>query len=112
MAKIFLFDDNLGLKMGIRLQNRQETAEILALQALEWLAGKEDLVNAFLGGSGLSPADLARTGEDAVMMASILDFLLEDESRLLEFCADIGISPAAPLAARAYLPGGDVPHWT
>lgn len=112
MAKIFLFDDNLGLKVGIRLQNRQETAEILALQGLEWLAGQDDLVNTFLGGSGLSPADLARTGDDPVLMASILDFLLEDESRLLEFCADMGIAPEAPLEARAHLPGGDVPHWT
>ena len=46
------------------------------------------------------------------MMAAILDFLLEDEARLLAFCADTGIAPAAPMAARVHLPGGDVPHWT
>jgi hypothetical protein len=112
MAKIFLFDDNLGLRLGIKLKNRQETAEILALQALEWLAGQEDLVNSFLGGSGLSPSDLARIGGDPVLMAAVLDFVLEDEPRLLAFCADTGIAPTAPMAARAHLPGGDVPHWT
>ncbi len=111
-AKIFLFGDNLGLKVGIRLQNRQETAEILALRALEWLVAQEDLVNAFLGGSGLSPSDLARIGGEPVLMASILDFLLEDEARVLAFCADAGVAPTEPMAARLHLPGGDVPHWT
>jgi Protein of unknown function (DUF3572) len=112
MAKIFLFVDNLGLKVGIRLQNRQETAEILALQVLEWVAGQEETVNAFLGGSGLLPSDLARIGGDPVLMAAVLDFLLEDEALLLAFCADTGVAPTAPMAARAHLPGGDVPHWT
>lgn len=100
------------MKAGITLQNRQETAEILALQALEWVARQEEVVNAFLGGSGLSPSDLARVGEDPVLMASVLDFLLEDEARLLAFCADTGMAPTAPMAARVHLPGGDVPHWT
>ena len=112
MAKIFLFDDNLGLKVGITLQNRQDSAEILALQALEWLAGQEDLLNTFLGGSGLSAADLGRIGGDPVLMAAVLDFLLDDEAHLLSFCADMGIAPTAPMAARVHLPGGDAPHWT
>ncbi len=112
MAKIFLFGDNLGLKAGITLQNRQELAEILALRVLEWVAGQEDIINAFLGGSGLSPSDLARIAEDPVLMAAVLDFLLEDEARLLAFCADTGVAPTAPMSARAHLPGGDVPHWT
>jgi hypothetical protein len=98
--------------MGITLQNRQETAEILALQALEWVVGHEDLVNTFLGQSGFSPLDLARIGADPVLMAAVLDFILEDEARLLDFCSDKGLAPTAPMAARAHLPGGDVPHWT
>jgi Protein of unknown function (DUF3572) len=94
------------------MQNRQETAEILALQGLGWLAGQEDLVNAFLGASGLSEQDLRMAAAQPETLAAVLDFLLEDETRLLAFCADCAIAPEKPLHARAFLPGGDVPHWT
>lgn len=98
--------------MGITPQYRQDTAEILALQALTWLVGQEALVHEFLGSSGLSGADLARAATRPEMLAAVLDFLLEDDSRLLAFCAEAGVAPANPMAARALLPGGDVPHWT
>lgn len=77
-----------------------------------WLVEQEDLVNAFLGASGLSPADLAQIAARPELMAAVLDFLLEDETRLLAFCADAGIAPTEPMSARLALPGGDVPHWT
>jgi Protein of unknown function (DUF3572) len=111
-AKIFLFDDNVGVRGRIIMRNRQEAAEILALQALGWLVAHEELVNAFLGASGLTERDLPRAASRPDTLAAVLDFLLEDETRLLAFCADAGISPENPMAARALLPGGDVPHWT
>ncbi len=98
--------------MGNRQQFRQETAEILALRALAWLAAQEDLVNGFLAATGLSVSDLTQAAARPEMLAAVLDYLLEDESCLLAFCADQGLDPEAPMAARVFLPGGDVPHWT
>ena len=36
----------------------QETAEILALEALSWLVGNDDLLPVFLGSTGVSEADI------------------------------------------------------
>lgn len=62
--------------------------------------------------SGLSPADLLVEAERGETLAAILDFLLEDEPNLLAFCEEQEIAPDLPMRARAYLPGGDLPHWT
>jgi hypothetical protein len=97
--------------MGNRQQIGQETAEILALRALAWLAGQEDLVNGFLGATGLSASDLTDAATRPEMLAAVLD-LLGDETRLLAFCTDEGLRPEEPMASRVFLPGGDVPHWT
>ena len=87
-------------------------AEILALQALAWLAGQEDLLQVFLGSSGLSQGDLRARADDPEMMAAVLDFLLMDDAWIMGFCGDAGHRPEAALQARAALPGGADPHWT
>lgn len=98
--------------MGISAENRQETAEIVALRALAWLAGHEEAVNGFLNQSGLAPSDLAQAAGRPEMLAAVLDYLLEDEALLLAFCGDTDVAPESPAQARMHLPGGDVPHWT
>lgn len=92
--------------------NRQDSAESLALQALTWLAGQDELFGAFLAHAGTDvSAVMARAGEPE-LLGSVLDFLLQDEQQLLNFCAEAGLRPDEPMRARAYLPGGDVPNWT
>lgn len=89
-----------------------DQAQMLALQALGWLVAQPDHIGGFLAASGLSPDDLrARAGEPE-FLASVLDFLLQDEPLLLAFCADTGQAPQKPMQARALLPGGEQPHWT
>jgi hypothetical protein len=64
----------------------REQAEILALEALAWLAGQPDAIARFLTISGLQ--------------ASVLDYLLANESLLLEFCQSASLKPQAVHAAR------------
>lgn len=89
-----------------------ETAQMLAIQVLSWLAGQPDQIGAFMAQSGLDPAELRGRASEPEFLASVLDFLLADEPTLLAFCHDAGVAPTAPLQARAALPGGDLPHWT
>lgn len=89
-----------------------DQAETLALQALGWLAGQDDLCGAFLGQSGLGHDDLRARAGDPEFLGFVLDFLMTDEPALLAFCEDTGIRPDKPLRARLGLPGGDAPHWT
>lgn len=91
---------------------RREAAEALALDALIWLAAREDAFGAFLGASGLSPADVRGRAQDAEFLGFVLDFLLSDEGLTRAFAAEAGAPPDAPMRARAALPGGDAPFWT
>lgn len=87
-------------------------AEVLALQALEWLAGQDDLLAGFLGASGAALADVPTRAGDPAFLGAVLDFILTDDAWVLGFAAAIAVPPDQVLRARAGLPGGDLPHWT
>lgn len=76
-----------------------EKAEILALEALAWLASQPDGIARFLAVSGLEAADLRRAAGDRDLLGALLDFLLINEPLLLEFCQSASIS--APTIHRA-----------
>lgn len=82
-----------------------ERAEILALEALAWLAGQPDAVAKFLTISGLTPSDLRRAVGDSGLHVSVLDFLLGDEKLLLDFCQNASLKPQAVHTARYRLGG-------
>lgn len=98
--------------MGITGLDRQEGAETLALRALAWLAGDEDLFPVFLGSTGASATDLAENAAKPEFLASVLDFLLADDAWVTGFCDAISVPYDAPLRARASLPGGEQVNWT
>ena len=77
-----------------------EKAEILALEALAWLAGRPEAIDRFLAISGIGAADLRRAAGDRDLLASLFDFLLADEPLLLEFCQDASNSPKVVHMAR------------
>ena len=80
-----------------------ERAEILALEALAWLAGQPDVIERFLAASGLDAGDLRRAASDRGLLGAILDFLLENEHLLLEFCEDTSTSAKVVHLARYHL---------
>jgi hypothetical protein len=86
---------------------RQDSAETLALQALCWLAGNDDVLPVFLGATGASASDMAQRAGEAAFLASVLDFLLLDDTWVMAFCDQAGLRYEAPLQARAWLPGGE-----
>ena len=55
---------------------RQEQAETVAVQALGWLAGNDDLLPVFLGATGSSAEDLRAQAAEPGFLLSVLDFLL------------------------------------
>lgn len=90
----------------------QDSAELLAIEALSWLVGNDDLLPVFLGASGASENDLRQRAKDPDFLASVLDFLLMDDAWIAEFCASAGYNPEFPMRARAALPGGAQVNWT
>ena len=90
----------------------REQAETLALKALGWLAGNDELLPQFLGASGLAAQDLVARAGEAEMLASVLDFILMDDAWVAAFCNGERLPYDRLMAARAALPGGSAPHWT
>lgn len=84
----------------------------MALQALAWLVGNEELLPVFLGSSGAAEADLRARASDLEFLGSILEFLTMDDAWVIAFCDAHGLSYEAPLQARWALPGGAPVNWT
>jgi hypothetical protein len=69
-----------------------ERAEILALEALAWLAADEGGITRFLAASGVDAADLRDAAGSTGLAVAILNFLLAHEDLLLAFCESSGTS--------------------
>ncbi len=91
---------------------QQETAEIVALRALAWLAGDEDLLPAFMAATGSAPGDLRARAQDPDFLGSVLDFILQDDRSVIACAGALALPPEALAAARRALPGGEPVHWT
>ncbi|MFV0359578.1 DUF3572 domain-containing protein [Tropicimonas sp.] len=90
---------------------QRENAETLAIRALAWLVGNDELLPLFLGSTGATAADLRTRADDPEFLGSVLEFLTMDDAWIAAFCEAERIDYALPLAARVAL--GDVaPDWT
>lgn len=89
-----------------------ETAHVVALQALAWLAGDPDRLGQFLAATGSDAAGLRALATQPEFLAAVLDHLLQDDQWITGFCDSHALPYDTPLQARARLPGGDITHWT
>ncbi|MEW2911371.1 DUF3572 domain-containing protein [Leisingera sp. JC11] len=89
-----------------------DAAETLALKALAWLAGNDELLPVFLGATGASEADLRAQASEPAFLGSVLDFLTMDDAWVMQFCDSEGLAYELPMQARMSLPGGAQVNWT
>jgi hypothetical protein len=104
--------DRITEKIRKLIKMRQESAQVIALQALAWLAADDEVFAAFLNATGATAAEIKDRAGDADFLGSILDFLLMDDKWVMQFCDFAGLGYSEPLAARAALPGGEAVNWT
>ena len=90
----------------------QDSAETVALEALGWLAGHDELLPVFLGASGTSQDDLRARAADPEFLGAVLDFVAMDDAWVTAFCDAQGLGYDVPMRARAVLPGGAEMSWT
>lgn len=91
---------------------QQESAHVIALQALAWIVSDPDRLTLLMSESGLDPATLRRSAGAAETLGAVLDHLLRDDQAVIAFCDAHGLAYTDPMSARAALPGGDSLHWT
>ena len=89
-----------------------EAAQVLALQALGWIASDDEVFPLFLTATGANLDDLRARAADPDFLAAVLDFLLQDDRWVVAFCDVQGQAYTAPQAARSALPGGAAVNWT
>lgn len=90
----------------------RDDARILALKALGWLAGDDEVFTAFLGASGASAEDVRAQADQPAFLLSVLDFILQSDDCVLACAAAVQAKPEAIGMARAVLGGRDRMHWT
>lgn len=89
----------------------QETARDLAVEALGFIAADAEMTQDLLAGAGLQADDLRRLAASPDLGQFVLDFILEDDRRVMDFAAAAGIRPEAVMAARTVLAGPGSAGW-
>jgi len=90
------------------VHNPREVAEIVAVQALSFIASDPERLGLFLAESGLGPETLRTAAADPQFLANVLDFVMRDDATVKAFAAASELHPTNIAAARQVL--GD-PHW-
>ena len=90
------------------VQNPREVAEIVAIQALNFLASDPGRLGLFLAETGIGPKTLRKSAADPQFLTSVLDFVLRDEATVKAFAEASKLHPTNIAAAREAL--GD-PKW-
>ena len=88
--------------------NPREVAEIVAIQALSFVAGDPDRLGAFLAESGIGPDTLRTAAADPHFLASVLDFVMRDDATVKAFAAASQLDPSNIAAAHQAL---NDPQW-
>ena len=90
------------------VHNPREVAEIVAIQALSFIAADSERLGLFLAESGLGPETLRTAAANPQFLAHVLDFVLRDDATVKAFATQSELHPTNIAAARQAL--GD-PHW-
>jgi len=85
----------------------REQAENIAISALAYIAGSEELLPRFLGISGISAPEIRQAARSPGFLAGVLQFILAHEPTLLDFCSAADLRPNMVSAAARSLPFGD-----
>jgi hypothetical protein len=86
----------------------REVAEIVAIQALSFVAADPERLGAFLAESGIGPETLRKAASDPRFLASVLDFVMRDDATVEAFASASQLHPTNIAAAHQAL---NDPKW-
>jgi hypothetical protein len=90
------------------VKNPREVAEIVAIQALSFIAGEPERLGLFLAESGIGPETLRNAASDPRFLASVLDFIMRDDATVKAFANVSQLHPTNIAAAHQAL---NDPDW-
>ena len=80
-----------------------EVAEVLAIQALGFIAQDEERLGRFLALTGMGPGAIREAARELHFLIGVLDYVSGDEHLLLAFAGHAGIDPGTIAIARQAL---------
>ena len=84
-----------------------QTPDMLAIEALGFIAADDQLMSRFMSLTGLDVADLRAAAAEPGFLVAVLDFLAGHEADLVAFAESAGVTPGAVVRARHALAGPD-----
>jgi Protein of unknown function (DUF3572) len=84
-------------------RNPREVAEIVAVQALSFVAGDPERLGAFLAESGIGPETLRSAAANPRFLAHVLDFVMRDDATVKAFAEASQLHPTNIAAAHQAL---------
>ncbi|MGD0023961.1 MAG: DUF3572 domain-containing protein [Xanthobacteraceae bacterium] len=91
--------------MKARSRQTREAAELLAIQALAFIAEEPERLNGFVAVTGIATDRIRAAAQEPGFLAGVLAHMLGDESLLLAFAQSAGIDPADVARASSALGG-------
>ena len=85
------------------VQNPREVAEIVAIQALSFIAGDPARLGRFLPETGIGPETLRKSASDPKFLTSVLDFVMRDDTTVKAFAEASELHPTNVAAAHQVL---------
>jgi hypothetical protein len=95
--------------MKAPLRATPEAAEMLAIQALGFIAEDPERLAGFLAATGIPLEQIRTAAGEPGFFAGVLEHMLGDESVLIAFASSAGIDPAEVARAHSAL-GGQQDH--
>jgi hypothetical protein len=80
-----------------------EVAEVLAIQALGFIAQDDERFGRFLALTGMGPAEIRTAAHERHFLAGVLDYVTGDEELLVAFATHAEVDPATIAIARRVL---------
>jgi hypothetical protein len=91
--------------MKSRASPSRETAEMLAIQALAFIAEEPERMAGFLSATGIEPAAVRDAAREPDFLAGVLEHMIGDENLLIAFADSAGLDPAEIARAHDTLSG-------
>jgi hypothetical protein len=85
------------------VHNPREVAEIVAIQALSFIAGEPGRLGLFLAETGIGPETLRTAAADPKFLASVLEFVMRDDATVKAFAEVSNLHPINVAAAHQAL---------
>ena len=85
------------------VQNPREVAEIVAIQALSFIAGDPARLGRFLAETGIGPETLRKSASDPKFLVRVLDFVMRDDATVKAFAEAAQLHPTNVASAHQVL---------